>query len=183
MKKKIAAISGSIRKNSSNTAILKAVQAMAGDRADVILFEGLDKIPFFSPEKDTDEAPVAVSKLRKLLRESNSVVICTPEYAFGMPGVLKNALEWLVSSAELYGKPIATISASPTPMGGDKAHDSLRLVLSALGVDFIESGMLTIPAMRLKVNEQGRVIDRDLETSLLQIFDLLLTATTKIEKD
>jgi chromate reductase len=179
--KKIAAISGSIRKGSSNTAILKVIQTMAGEDADVILFEGLDEIPFFSPEKDTDHPPVAVSNLRKLLTEANSVVICTPEYAFGMPGVLKNALEWLVSSAELYGKPIATISASPTPMGGDKAHDSLRLVLSALGVDFIEGGMLTIPAMRLKVDSQGSVIDGDLQKSLLKILQLLLTAKTKIE--
>ena len=174
MTKRIAAISGSLRKSSTNTDILNNLGSYVGADAEFLIYEGLDKLPYFSPELDTDQAADSVLHFREFLRSADAVVICTPEYAFGVPGVLKNALDWLVSSAELYQKPVATISASPTPMGGDKAHESLRLTLSALDAKFIENGKLIIPFIRLKIDSQRKVIDSDLEKSLRDLI-LLLT--------
>ena len=87
----------------------------------------------FSPDLDGEDAPTPVVHLRTLLGGSDGVLICTPEYAFGMPGSLKNALDWTVSSGDLNEKPVAAISASPLHSGGDKAHASLLLTLTAWG--------------------------------------------------
>jgi chromate reductase len=180
---KIAAISGSLRHNSSNTGILKALKSYAGDNVELEIFDGLDKIPYFSAEKDTNAVDPAVADFRSFIHECDALIFCTPEYAFGMPGVLKNALEWLVSSTDIYRKPVATISASITPMGGDKAHDSLRLVLTALGVDFIDGAKITVPSMRLKIDSAGNIIDSKLEKELRQLLESVTTFVIKTEKD
>lgn len=80
------------------------------------------------------------------------MLIGTPEYAYGMPGVLKNALDWLVLSGELVNKPVATISASPSEFGGSKARAWLILTLTALAANIVEGGSLTIPFIGKKLN-------------------------------
>jgi chromate reductase len=174
--KRIAAISGSLKTTSVNMSILKSLRSMGKEKYELRIFEGLDLIPYFRQEHDHEHVDDSVTAFRKFLRNADAVIISTPEYAFGVPGVLKNALEWLVSSAELYEKPVATISASPTPMGGDKAHESLRLTLTALGARFIESGMVTIPSVKLKVNAEGEIINKDLASELENLVNALLTA-------
>ena len=77
------------------------------------VYEGLATHPHYSPELDTPDVPEAVQDWRRRLASADGVAICTPEYAFGMPGSLKNALDWVVSSGELLRKPVAALSASP----------------------------------------------------------------------
>src|SRR4051812_27411538 len=101
----LLAISGSLRARSSNTAILHAIAQMANDTIEVKIFDGLAKLPHFDP--DNTEGEVEVAYFRKCLKESDGIIICTPEYAFGVPGVLKNALDWSVSSGEFNEKPVA----------------------------------------------------------------------------
>jgi len=134
---RILAISGSLRASSTNTALVRAIAAMAPTGMDVTLYDGLGDLPHFSPDLDDEKSPAAVIQLRALLRAADGVLICTPEYAFGVPGSLKNALDWTVSSGDLNEKPVAAISASPLYSGGDKAHASLLLTLTARGdVDY-----------------------------------------------
>src|SRR4051812_37876556 len=95
-KLKILAISGSLKSTSSNSNILKALSLYRKEEIEFILFENLGELPHFNPEKE--EGTLAVAGFRKLLKEADGVVISTPEYAFGVPGVLKNALDWTVSS-------------------------------------------------------------------------------------
>src|SRR5262249_37658099 len=97
---KILAISGSLRAGSTNTALLRATASLAPKGVEVLLFDGLRELPHFSPEIDGDDSPAPVVHLRESLAAADAVLICTPEYAFGMPGSLKNALDWCVSSAE-----------------------------------------------------------------------------------
>jgi NAD(P)H-dependent FMN reductase len=171
--KRIIAISGSLRPNSSNTSLLRALGNFVPDSIQYTLYQGLDKLPFFSPEL-ADNAPASVSELRALIKNADGVIICTPEYAFGMPGVLKNALDWIVSSGELVDKPVVTVSASPSPMGGEKAHASLRLTLSALSANLIEGGSLTVPAIRVKMDAEGIVTDEGLRNELKNLSSLLV---------
>ncbi|WP_042978744.1 NADPH-dependent FMN reductase, partial [Bacillus clarus] len=96
--KKIIAISGSIREGSSNTNILKALTAFIPEGVDYTIYTGIEELPHFNPDVDRVKAPVVVEEFRKTISESHALIICTPEYAKGIPGVLKNALEWLVSS-------------------------------------------------------------------------------------
>lgn len=105
----IIAISGSLRSASSNTALLRAAADLAPENVKITIYEGLDKLPYFSPELDGEGAipPPTVAALRQQIKTADAVLFCTPEYAFGMPGVLKNALDWLVSSGEFVDKPTA----------------------------------------------------------------------------
>ena len=112
---KILAISGSLRAESFNTSIIRSIQQFCKGKADVIFYNGYGAFPHFNPDLDIDPAPESVADFRKMLKEADGVILCTPEYAFGIPGSLKNALDWTVSSGELNEKPVAVISASPLP--------------------------------------------------------------------
>jgi NAD(P)H-dependent FMN reductase len=115
MQIRIIAISGSLRAGSSNTVLLRAARTIAPDGMTVALYDGIDRLPFFNPDLDGDEVPAAVESFRAELRAAHGLLICSPEYAHGVPGVLKNALDWLVGSTqgEIVDKPVALINASP----------------------------------------------------------------------
>src|SRR4051812_37177157 len=97
---KILGISGSLREKSSNTTLLKIIQSIPDPEIEFEIYSGLGSLPFFSPERDDADASEEVKAFRSLLKRSDGIVLSTPEYAFGMPGVLKNALDWTVSSGE-----------------------------------------------------------------------------------
>ncbi len=129
---KIVAICGSLRTQSSNLALLRAAIAIAPDGLDVQLYDGLASLPHFNPDDDREGAqpPPAVATLRALLASSDGILISTPEYAHGVPGSLKNMLDWLVSDGALVDKPVALISASP--VGGQFAQSSLAETLRTM---------------------------------------------------
>jgi NAD(P)H-dependent FMN reductase len=115
MQIRIIAISGSLRSGSSNTVLLRAACAIAPAGMSVELYDGIDRLPFFNPDLDVDEVPATVESFRAEMRASQGLLISSPEYAHGVPGVLKNALDWLVGSTqgEIVDKPVALINASP----------------------------------------------------------------------
>ena len=162
---KLLALSGSLRAASSNTAILRAAAALAPDTVEWFFYTGLADLPHFSPELDghysgrPEEMPDAVRTLREALGSAEGVLFCTPEYAFGIPGSLKNALDWVVSSGELWRKPVAVLSASPSANGGDKAFAALLLTLTALEAEIIADASLTIPFVRTKLAASGALSD------------------------
>ena len=129
---KILGISGSLRAASSNTAILRIMTALAPKEVDITLYEGLGDLPHYSPDHDDERSPSSVVEFRSQLKAAEGIVISTPEYAYGMPGVLKNALDWTVSSGDFSEKPVVAISASPSWLGGDKALVSLLMTLRAM---------------------------------------------------
>jgi chromate reductase, NAD(P)H dehydrogenase (quinone) len=126
---KIIAICGSLRAQSSNLTMLRAAATIA---AEVEIYEGLANLPHFNPDDDVEAAtpPPAVVALRKKLAEADGILISSPEYAHGVPGSLKNMLDWLVSDGALVDKPVALISASP--VGGQFARDSLVETLTTM---------------------------------------------------
>ncbi|MEK8131846.1 NADPH-dependent FMN reductase [Paenibacillus filicis] len=156
---RICSISGSLRSRSSHTALLEAAAELAPAQMQLTLYEGLADLPPFNPELDIEPYPAAVEQFRERLRASDGVLICTPEYANALPGVLKNALDWLVSSAELYDKPIGLISASPSPQGGVHAFASLVLVLTMVNARIAEGATLLIPKLSGKLDGEGRLSD------------------------
>src|SRR3954464_15134672 len=119
---KIIAICGSLRAQSSNLALLRAAANIA---AEVRIYDGMGNLPHFNPDDDIEGAtpPPAVAELRAMLAGADGILISSPEYAHGVPGSLKNMLDWLVSDGALVGKPVALINASP--VGGQFARDSL----------------------------------------------------------
>ena len=112
---RILAISGSLRARSSNTEVLRAVASLAPATTTVTLFAGLAELPHFNPDLDDEGAvlPSAIRAFRAQVGEADELLICSPEYAHGVPGSLKNALDWLVSGPEIPFKPIGLLNASP----------------------------------------------------------------------
>lgn len=167
----ILGISGSLRSQSSNTVLLHALTALLPPNAYLEVYDALDRLPYFNPDIDTGQELKEVEGFRQKLRLADAVVFSTPEYAFGVPGVLKNALDWLVSSGEMNEKPVAAFSASPLYGGGDKALNSLLLTLTALGTNMKGDSSYSIPSVYKKINAQAGITDPETAgrlTSLLQ---------------
>lgn len=107
------AVSGSLREGSVNGEVLKALNELSADDVTITLFEGIRALPHFNPDHEAIP-PASVLEWRAALQDSDAVIICSPEYAHGVPGVLKNALDWVVGTGEFMYKPVALINASPS---------------------------------------------------------------------
>jgi NAD(P)H-dependent FMN reductase len=129
---KIIALCGSLRAQSSNRVLLQAAARLAPEGMEVAIYEGLASLPQFNPDDDEEGAtpPLAVAALRAQLAAADGILISTPEYAHGVPGSLKNALDWLVSDGALVDKPVALLNASP--VGGQYAQASLVQTLTTM---------------------------------------------------
>jgi NAD(P)H-dependent FMN reductase len=176
----IVAISGSLKSTSSNATILKTIAKIAPDNVVIKIVEGLDTLPHFNP--DSKEEITSVINFREHIKEADGVIFSTPEYAFGVPGVLKNALDWLVYSGELNEKPVAAISASPLHTGGDKALASLLLTLTALGTNMNADSSLSIGNIKNKINEAGEIADPGTMQALHSVLNGLLNNISSAER-
>ncbi|GIP25050.1 FMN reductase [Paenibacillus sp. J23TS9] len=168
----IVGISGSLRNKSSNTNLLRALSELAPENMKISIFDGIGDLPHFNPELD-DEPPASVTRFREQMKEADGLIISTPEYAHGIPGVLKNALDWLVPSGELYEKPLMVLSASPLETGGEKAHDSLLLTLLMMTARITPGGSLCIPFINKKINTEYEVSDELLREKLMTMLNQL----------
>ena len=166
-RKNILAISGSTRDKSSNMNLIKAIIKISGDFLNVNIFNGLTEIPHFNPDLDNENPPLQVLNFRKQIGESEGILICTPEYAMGVPGTLKNAIDWTVSSANFYLKPTALITASTL---GQKGHNSLMETLKIIDADINNNTQLVISHIKTKVNAECKITDNE---TLNQINELL----------
>jgi len=138
------------------------------------IYNGLADIPHFDPGLDNNDPPAAVTIFRDVLAKTDGVIICTPEYAYGVPGTLKNALDWTVSSGSLSEKPVALITAST---GGENAHTALLLILHALNAKMADGGVLLISFIRSKMDANGDIIDEPTRNAVRNVFNSLLKAT------
>ena len=138
----VLAISGSLRKASSNSALVSAAVRVAPAGIEVSVYGELAEVPPFNPDLDTDPAPVEVVRFRAALEACDAILICSPEYAHGVSGVLKNALDWIVGSGELMDKPIALINSSGR---ATLAYASLRETLMTMSGRVVEDASVTIP--------------------------------------
>jgi chromate reductase, NAD(P)H dehydrogenase (quinone) len=163
---KILAISGSLRSNSNNTILLRAIRELAPNNIQISISDSIGHLPHFNPELDRQIPLPTVQNWRTQLDEADGILFCTPEYAHGIPGVLKNALDWIVSSGEFMHKPTAVVSASPSIDGGEKANASLVQTLAVMMANLTAGSTLCIPAIAAKLTTQGKIVDPALTVSL-----------------
>lgn len=172
----ILAVSGSLKSTSINTLVTRAAASVAPAYVQFDYYDGVADLPHFNPELDSDAPPASVQHWRKLLQSADAILICTPEYAYGMPGSLKNALDWTVSSGEFVGKAVAPMSASPNADGGARAHQSLVLTLTALSAHVVQQAALIVPLVRTKLDAEGHIIDPLLAQEMRMAVEALVCA-------
>ncbi|MBV9980095.1 NADPH-dependent FMN reductase [Bradyrhizobium sp.] len=153
---KIVAISGSLRTGSSNTAALRAAARLAPAGVEVMPFDGIAALPFFNPDLDGDDVPAPVGAMRALIGSVDGILISSPEYARGVAGVLKNALDWLVGSYEFPGKPVALINTSPR---ATHALAALTFTLETMSARIARDACVTLPLLGSARDEFAIVAD------------------------
>jgi chromate reductase, NAD(P)H dehydrogenase (quinone) len=151
-KLRLFALSGSLRKASSNTAVLRALRTAAAEMAEIDIFDRLAEIPPFNPDDEAENrpTPAAVQDFRRRIQSSDAILISTPEYAHGVPGVLKNALDWVVGSGEFVGKRTALVNPSPRSTW---AQASLTETLTVMSAILVPSASVTLDLTTNRVDE------------------------------
>ena len=178
VRKKILAIPGSTRQRSTNLSLIIAIAELFRDSLEIEIFRGLAEIPHFNPDLDTEIPPPAVADFRKQLKDSDGILICTPEYAMGVPGSLKNAIDWTVSSMEFSHKPVALITASSS---GQKAHLSLLDTLKVIESDIPGDSQLLVSFVQTKVKED-KIADKTTLDQVTKLVNSLIETIIKKEK-
>lgn len=156
-KKKILALPGSLREDSSSNVVLKIISDHLPESVSFEISDQIGTLPHFNDPKET---PQVVQDFRNKIQQADGILICTPEYAFGVPGSLKNALDWTVSSGEFVSKPVALITAASQ---GEKAHPALLNILTAISARVPENGDLLISFIRAKLENNKFKNETDLQ--------------------
>ena len=171
---RVVAISGSLRRASSNSALISAVVQLAPVGVEVSIYSELADLPPFNPDLDTEAAPAAVVRFRAALQRCDAVLISSPEYAHGVPGVLKNALDWVVSSGEFIDKPVAVVNASAR---ASHAWTSLVETLTTMSARVSRDASITVPLDGSGLDAHGIAKDTRLSALLRSAVDAIACDT------
>lgn len=169
---KLLAICGSLRASSSNFLLLKGLASLAPSEVSISFFDGLAQLPHFNPDLDNETPPMEVVSFRKLLAQVEGLIISSPEYAHGVPGSLKNGLDWIVSSGELVEKPVLLIHASTE--GGQRVQSQLAEILKTMSAEVQLGPPLFTGKARKAFDENGRVADPEVAEGLRRALELLM---------
>lgn len=169
----ILAFCGSNRTGSTNHLLLAVAAQLLVDVDRFVIYHDLANLPHFSPDAD-DTPPATVAAWRALVSAADAVLISTPEYAHGLPGTLKNSLDWLVSTTALENKPTVVWSASPT--GGEFVHPQLIEVLRTMSAQVLVGASLQIVGARQLFDLHGRLTDATTQAQLADSLEALRRA-------
>ena len=175
---KVLGISGSLRRESYNTSLLRAAAELIGEDIEFELWQGLKAVPPYDADEDMGNPPAAVVAMRSAVAGADAVLFATPEYNASIPGQLKNGLDWVsrpLATNALRNKPVAVVGASAGAFGAVWAQADLRKVLAAIGARVVE-GEVAVGHADTRFDEQGRLIDDDLREQLAEVVDGLIAA-------
>lgn len=151
---RILAVVGSLNPGSSNAALAEAAAAIAPAGVDVVGSQSIGALPHFDPSLPE---PPAVATWRAEVAGADGVLIAAPEYAHSLPGSLENALDWLVGTGELYGTPVAVLTATPRPGAGALGRAALEQTLRAQGAE-VRSSASVVVRKDGEVDDDGRAL-------------------------
>jgi chromate reductase len=172
---RVLAISGSLRRDSHNTQLLRAAAELAPAGVEIELWEGLKAVPPYDEDDDIEPAPAAVTALREAIAGADAVLFATPEYNSSIPGQLKNALDWIsrpLALSPLRNKPVAVVGASTGAFGAVWAQAELRKVLATAGARVVEAEV-AVGHAPTKFDEDGALIDEEIEDQLREALEVL----------
>lgn len=170
---RVVTISGSLRALSANGIVLDAVHALASPRLQLVRYHGLADLPHFSPDRDNDDPPASVVDLRRAVAAAGGLIIASPEYAHGVPGSLKNALDWLVSGIEIVAKPVVLLNTAPRATW---AQTSLRETLTTMSARVLTDPAAAIPLAGRRLDLAGLLADPELVAPIRAALALLESA-------
>jgi chromate reductase len=169
---KILAITGSLRTASINSALLRAVKRIAPPGIEVTLYHGLGELPLFNPDIESKQ-PEPVANLREQILASDALLIASPEYAHGVTGALKNALDWMVGNETLVYKPVALLNASPR---ATHAQAALRDTVRTMSARLVDEASITVPVLGSGLSEDEIVQHQEIAPALRAALLSLKTA-------
>jgi chromate reductase len=172
---RILGLSGSLRRASHNTALLRAAAMTLPSGVELEVFDGLRDLPHYDEDMDVQPAPEPVARLREALSAADGVLIATPEYNGSIPGVLKNALDWAsrpFPDNALRGKPVAVVGASTGLFGAVWSQAETRKVLGIIGADVLD-GEIPVGQASMAFTQDGRLDDPDLRAALAELVGTL----------
>jgi chromate reductase, NAD(P)H dehydrogenase (quinone) len=171
---RILGISGSLRRDSHNTNLLRAAAEAVGPDVELELYDALKDIPPFDEDDEVHARPESVARLNEAIANADAVLFSTPEYNASIPGQLKNAIDWVsrpVATNALRNKPVAVVGASTGAFGAVWAQAELRKVLAALGARVLDLE-LAVPHAHTRF-EQGELTDDEIRASLAEAVEAL----------
>src|SRR5919204_6006282 len=175
---RVLGISGSLRRGSYNTQVLREAARLLPADVELTLFDGLKEVPPYDEDDDVQPAPAAVARLRDAIAGADAVLFSTPEYNSSLPGQLKNAIDWAsrpLATNVLRNKPVAVVGASTGAFGAVWAQAELRKVLATAGARVVE-GEVAVGHAPERFDEAGRLVDDDLREQLAEVVALLVAA-------
>lgn len=184
-RRRILAISGSTKKQSTSRRLLEYVAKSFENEIQLTIYDGIGHLPHFNPDLEKEHLPESVDQFRALIAQAEGVLFCTPEYVFSLPGSLKNAIEWTVSTTLFSSKPVAMIVAAAS---GEKAYESLGLIMTTLESVLPEDAKLLIKGAKGKIREDLAISDQRIVAgihrvmhSLVHTIEQKITAPTKYQ--
>jgi chromate reductase len=177
---RILGISGSLRRDSHNTKLLRAAEELLPAEADLVVFEELEAVPPYNEDRDTEDPPVGAMRLREAIADADAVLLATPEYNGSVPGQLKNAVDWASRphrTSALWGKPVAVIGASSGMYGAVWAQADLRKALGVAGARVVDVE-IAVGRADERFDDAGRLLDRELRDELRAALETLVAEAT-----
>jgi chromate reductase len=170
----VLGISGSLRRDSHNTSLLRAAAEAAGPDLELELYDRLKQVPPYDEDDDAHPRPAAVARLNAAIEEADAVLFSTPEYNSSIPGQLKNAIDWVsrpLATNALRNKPVAVVGASTGGFGAVWAQAELRKVLAVLGARVLD---IEVPVRHAHTRfEEGALTDDEIRTALAEVLEAL----------
>jgi NAD(P)H-dependent FMN reductase len=174
---RLVAISGSLRSASLNTSVLQAARRLVPGGVEIELYERIGQLPFFNSELEAERLPEEVARFRAVVGAADGLLISSPEYARGVSGVMKNALDWLVGDEEFAGKPVALINTSPR---ATHALAALTITLETMSARLIKDASITLPLLGTANDADSIAADPELAGALRNALERLVRAITAL---
>ncbi|MFA6040196.1 MAG: NADPH-dependent FMN reductase [Methylophilus sp.] len=166
---KILALSGSLRATSINSALLRATARLAPPEISVLIYTSLGELPLFNPDNEDCSASI-VTDFRSKVAAADALLIASPEYAHGVTGTIKNALDWLVGFEAFSNKAVAVFNASPR---AHHADDALRETLKTMSAVIIDSASISIPLLGTTLDEEAMITSKSVADSIRQALEAI----------
>jgi chromate reductase len=179
---RVLGISGSLRSGSHNANLLRAAAELMSDDVEFAICTGLKAVPPYDQDDDLTPAPAAVAELRDAIAGADAVLFATPEYNSSIPGVLKNAIDWVsrpLATNALRNKPVAVIGASTGMFGAVWAQAELRKVLAATGARVLD-GEVAVGHAHTRFDEDGTLVDENVREHLAEVVSALVGECARV---